>query len=152
MSLFLDTVELWLPLLLIVLGYSAGKAAETRHYASIHEREAMHLRVPVITSRTLEAGREVAEAGLSIGSVVVSIDAYKRLLMSLRAIVGGEARAYASLIDRARREALLRMRESAPEADLFVNFRFETMTLYSGRGNSPGAVEIVAYATAIRWV
>jgi uncharacterized protein YbjQ (UPF0145 family) len=150
MSILLDTVEIWLPLSLILLGYFAGRVAEKRHYASIHERERIHLRVPVITSKTLDDGREVADASLATGSVVISIDAYKRLLMGLRGLIGGEVKAYTSLIDRARREALLRMRESAPDADLFINFRLETTTLYSGRGSSPGSVEILAYATAVR--
>lgn len=150
MGLLLDTIEIWLPLLLLAIGYVAGKAAEKRHYASIHEREREHLRVAVITSRTLDDQRAVADASLATGSVVVAIDTYKRLLMGLRGLIGGEARAYSSLIDRARREALLRMRESAPGADLFINFRIETTTLYGGRSGSPGAVEILAYATAIR--
>jgi uncharacterized protein YbjQ (UPF0145 family) len=152
MEVFAETLELWLPLLLIVVGYTVGKVAEKRHYVSIHERERAHLRVPVVTSRTLDEGREVADAALATGSVVIAIDAYKRFLMGLRSLIGGEAKGYASLIDRARREALLRMRESAPEADLFLNFRMETTTLFSGRGKNPSSVEIIAYATAVRLV
>ena len=151
MDLALDTMELWLPLMLLALGYFAGRAAETRHYASIHEREKGYASVPIVTGKTLTDPRPVAAVTLATGSVVVSIDYYKRFLMGLRNIVGGEAKAYASLIDRARREALLRMRESQPEADLFLNFRMETATLYGGRAKSPGSVEIVAYATAIRF-
>ncbi len=151
MEIALDTMELWLPLVLLSFGYFAGRSAENRHYASIHARERQHVGVPVITARTLGEDRAIAASALATGSVVVSIDYYKRFLMGLRNIVGGEAKAYASLIDRARREAILRMRESQPEAELFLNLRMETATLYGGRAKSPGSVEIVAYATAIRF-
>ncbi len=150
-DLILASAQLWVPLLVLGLGYFAGRSAERTHYASIHAREESMPDVPLVTARTLHDDRPVAEANLVTGSVVVSIDAYKRFAMSLRNLVGGEARGYSSLIDRARREALLRMRESFPEADVFLNFRMETATLFSGRGKNPGSVEIVAYATAIRF-
>ena len=58
---------------------------------------------------------------------------------------------YASVIERGRREALLRMQESAPGADLFINCRIETSTISNGEGKAVGCAEVVAYATAIRF-
>ena len=47
------------------------------------------------------------------GSTVVSNDYFKRLLAILRNIFGGRVKAYESLLDRARREAVLRMKDEA---------------------------------------
>ena len=44
------------------------------------------------------------------GSAVISIDYFKRMLAALRNIVGGEVKSYETLVDRARREATLRMK------------------------------------------
>ena len=86
-----------------------------------------------------------------MGVVVVSIDYYKRFLMGFRKIFGGELRSYSPLIDRGRRESLLRMKESCPDADLFLNCRLETSTISSGKGKAVGCVEVVAYSTAIKF-
>ena len=151
MEVFLQSFEIWFSLGLIALGYGVGRYNERRHYASIHEREAKARAVPVVTGRKVSDDQTVASAELAMGSVVIAIDAYKSLLMGIRNFVGGESAAYASLIDRARREAALRMRESRPDADAFVNYRIQTATLFHGRGKSASSIEIIAYATALRF-
>ncbi len=88
---------------------------------------------------------------MALGSVVVSVDHYKRFLAGFRMIFGGEMHSYCSLIDRGRREALLRMRESFREADLFLNCRLETASISKGQGKATGTVEVVAYATGIKF-
>jgi uncharacterized protein YbjQ (UPF0145 family) len=140
-----------LPLLLLVLGYFAGSIAESRHYASIKEREARCLTVPTITSNDYDRSRPIAAAQLCVGSVVVSVDYFKRFLSSFRMIFGGEMHAYSSLIDRGRREALLRMKEQSPGADIFINCRIETSAISQGQGKTLGTVEVLAFATAIKY-
>lgn len=147
MELFVDPVT-W-PLLLVGLGYLAGRYAERRHYESIRARERSFIAVPSITAKTLHDPRPVNDARLAVGSVVVSVDYFKRMLMGFRQLFGGEIASYASLLDRARREAILRMKESCPGADMFLNCRLETATIFSGRGRATGSVEVVAYSTAI---
>lgn len=146
--------ELWnlrylLPLLLLALGYVAGQVAEKRHYRSIRAREKTFLHIPVLTTKALDDARPVAQATLAVGSVVVSVDYYKRFLALFRNAFGGELHSYSSLIDRGRREALLRMKESTPPADLFLNCRLETASISKGEGKATGTVEIMAYATAV---
>ena len=139
------------PLILILLGFFAGRIAERNHYKSIHEREEKFLSKPAITTKTIDNGREVQIAVLAVGSVVVSVDYFKRFLSAFRLIFGGELRAYASVLDRGKREAILRMKESNPNADLYLNFRMETASISKGRGKSIGSVEVVAYSTAITY-
>jgi uncharacterized protein YbjQ (UPF0145 family) len=84
------------------------------------------------------------------GSVVISYDHFKRFLAGLRMIFGGEVKSYVSLLDRGRREAVLRMKAKCPDADLIVNLRVETSSISKGgRRRGLGAVEVFAYGTAL---
>jgi len=148
---FIVLSGLFCVLFLLVLGFVAGKLAERNHYRSIREREGRTLNVPAVSFKTLDDPRFVREASLAVGSVVVSADYYKRLLMAFRKIFGGEVLSYSSVIDRGRREAVLRMKESCPDADLFLNCRLATASISNSRGKSTGCVEIIAYATAIKF-
>jgi uncharacterized protein YbjQ (UPF0145 family) len=136
---------------LTALGYFAGGWAERRHYRSIEKREQELLHIPAISMKSVPyPGEQVAMAEMVHGSAVISIDYFKRLLASLRNIFGGTVTSYESLLDRARREALLRMKESAPGADLFVNVRIETSSIgKSSRKKRVSCLEALAYGTAI---
>jgi len=138
-----------LPVLVLAVGYVAGKIAERNHYKSIHRREHGFLSTPTVTWKTLTDKRPIRCCELAIGSVVISVDHYKRFLMAFRRIFGGESFAYATVLDRGRREAILRMKESAPGAHLFLNTRLETSTISNGQGKTVGTAEVVAYSTAI---
>jgi uncharacterized protein YbjQ (UPF0145 family) len=146
-----DLAALLLAVALLGLGFFAGKVAEWRHYRSIREREGLTFKVPAVSFKTIDDPRPVRDVRLAVGSVVVSADYYKRFLMSFRKIFGGEVHSYSSVIDRGRREALLRMKESCPDADLFLNCRLTTSSITNTQGRDIGRVEVVAYGTAIEF-
>jgi uncharacterized protein YbjQ (UPF0145 family) len=136
---------------LVTLGYIAGSFAEKRHLRSIEKRETAQLSQPMVTLEHIPYPEDQIEsASLVAGSAVISVDYFKRLLASLRNIFGGTVKSYESLLDRARREALLRMRESAPDATAIVNVRLETASI-GRRANKKGVgcVEAIAYGTAL---
>ena len=136
---------------LLVLGYVAGSILEYLHYRSIRAREA-YLDVPAITFlRNLDPVTGVASARLVQGSVVVSIDYFKRFLAGLINLVGGTVTPYETLVDRARREALLRMKQEAHDMDVIVNVRLETSSLGQNARKSIGSVEVLAYGTALKY-
>ena len=83
------------------------------------------------------------------GSAVVSVDYFKRMVAALRNFFGGNIRAYETLVDRARREAILRLKQSCPDATQIINLRIETSSIYKGAGRQVGSVEVLAYATAL---
>ncbi len=139
------------PIFLIMVGYLAGRYAENSHFKSIRRREAQCAGIPVTTTKTFAHEKPVVETQLCVGSVVISIDYYKRFLAQLRNIFGGEVTAYSSLIDRGRREAILRMKEQCPDADMYVNLRLETATMFKGNQKSTGSVEMLCYATAVKF-
>jgi len=136
---------------LLILSYVTGKWMETRHYHRIRQREREFLARPAVTTKTLYDDRPVEQANLAMGSVVVSVDYFKRFVAGFHMLFGGELKAYAPLLDRGKREAILRMKESCPDADFYLNCRLETSAISSGRKNTIGCVEIVAYSTAIRF-
>ncbi|MBC8244337.1 MAG: heavy metal-binding domain-containing protein [Verrucomicrobia bacterium] len=151
MEIFLDILFLSIPFLVLLLAYVTGKIAEKRHYTRIRVREEQWVNIPAITGKHLPDLPAVASAELVVGSVVVSVDHFKRFLSNFRKFFGGELKSYSSVIDRGRREAILRMKESSPEADLFLNCRLETSSVSKGKGKAVGCAELVAYATAVRF-
>lgn len=145
-------ISLALPLLLIVLGRVLGSRIERKHYASIVERETRFASQPAFSTKQTDAPGAVRSANLAVGSVVVSVDHFKRFMSGFRMFFGGELRSYSSLIDRARREALLRMKESQPDAHAYVNTRLETSTISSTSGDEGiGTIEVLAYGTAVHY-
>ena len=136
---------------LLALGYFAGSAAERKHLESIRTRERELLPFVAVTMRSIPDLHTATRAGLVSGSVVVSVDYLKRFLASLKMIVGGRLSAYESLIDRGRREAILRMKEAALRQgfDAVINVRLESSRLASSRADGKGVagVEVMAYGT-----
>ena len=152
----MDSLELWIslaiPVVLIVVGRVVGARIERNHYRDIIEREARLKTRPAVTTKEPDAPGAIRSASLAVGSVVVSVDHFKRFLSGFRMIFGGEVRSYSSLIDRARREAVLRMKESQPDADAYLNTRLETSTIASTAGNEGmGTIEVLAYGTAVHY-
>lgn len=136
----------------LVLGFVFGQLNEKRHYRSIHEREKTWLHLPATASRYPLLQGKIARSELVNGSVVVSVDYFKRAAAGLRSIVGGPVKSYESLLDRAKREAILRLKESCPGAHEIVNLRLETAPLSKNARGGIGAVEVFAFATAIYMV
>jgi len=137
-------------LVLLAIGYGFGRATELRHFKSIRKREQALQSIPAIATKIPDPTLRPRETQLVTGNVVVSVDYFKRFIAGLRNLVGGRVTAYETLLDRARREAILRMKEeaSALGASLIFNVKFETASISKGRKNQIGAVEVYAYGTA----
>jgi uncharacterized protein YbjQ (UPF0145 family) len=138
-------------LTLLVIGYGFGRYSESRHYKSIISREKLMNALPAIASRIPPAVKQPCESQLVSGNVVVSVDYFKRFFFGLRNLVGGRVTGYETLLDRARREAILRMKEDAKRlgAQQVFNVKYETSSITKGRRQQVGAVEVLAYGTAI---
>lgn len=147
-------LQFGLPLALILLAYVAGSFLEKRHFRSIRLREDALHGFPVTAFRTLPRNWRVGSAELVTGNVVVSLDYFKRIIAGLRGLIGGRVKTYEPLLDRARREAVLRMVENAKSRgfDAVVNVRLETSRLANSRGNGEGTagVEMLAFGTALK--
>jgi uncharacterized protein YbjQ (UPF0145 family) len=137
-----------LPLLLIAIGYFVGRALEMRHYASIRARERALQSVVALNTRYVPEGVKVDGATMVSGSVVVSSDYFKTFVAGFRNLVGGRFRGYESLLERGRREALLRMKQQAQDGGsrLVIGVRFQTTRV---AGSQTPSMEIIAYGTAL---
>ena len=146
-------LQFGLPFLILVLAYFVGSMIERRHFRNLRKREAEASGYPVITFETLPADWTVGSTGLVSGNVVVSLDYFKRVIAGLRGLVGGRIKTYEPLLDRARREAMLRMIESSRQSgyDAIVNVRLETSRLANSRrdGDGVAGVEMLAFGTGI---
>lgn len=138
-------------LVLLVLGYVFGQMAERRHFKSIIDREQQYKHILCFNERTLPVQASSPEVALVAGNVVISIDYFKRIAAGLNNIFGGRVRAYESLIERARREAILRMKAEAEKlgGQAIFNVKLETASIYKGRGQQIGSVEVYAYGTTL---
>jgi uncharacterized protein YbjQ (UPF0145 family) len=136
---------------LFVLGYFAGSWNERRHYASIRRREKELAGVLVFSNRFPPAAGGRIDTRLVTGSVVISEDYFKGVLAGLYKIFGGRMRSYESLLDRARREAVLRMKLEAHTlgAKMIINVKFQTFAIGGRAQGSVKGVEILAYGTSV---
>ena len=138
---------------LLLLGLVFGRAAEQRHFRELKQKELILREVLVFSEKHPPADQEFRSANLVVGSVVIAEDYFKRIAASLKSLVGGRLTAYESLMDRGRREAIIRMKQAAREqgASMICNVRIETARLSESDSNRHAlfAAEFIAYGTAL---
>lgn len=136
---------------LLTVGFFSGRYQEKKHYASIIARETAPGQVMVFAARLPPPDLPASATQLVSGSVVISADYFKRFIAGLRMLIGGRLNTYESLLDRARREAILRMREEAKTlgATQIFNVKLETLSIGGRNPNSISCLEVLAYGTAI---
>jgi uncharacterized protein YbjQ (UPF0145 family) len=138
---------------LLAIGWFAGRANERRHFRELATSEARLRDILVFNERTPPPDRQFAGGRLVIGSVVIAEDYFKRIAAGLRGLIGGRVTVYESLLDRGRREAIVRMKEEAHRlgATMVFNVRLETSSLSEDQtGQSPMfSAEFIAYGTAL---
>ncbi|MGE0200755.1 MAG: YbjQ family protein [Candidatus Melainabacteria bacterium] len=143
-------------IVLMTVGYIAGSLNEQRHIRSLREREARFISMPSVpmSYKHMDPGKTqpIARAEMVAGSVVLAEDYFKGFLAKLKSFFGGNLTSYESLLDRARREAILRMKEQAGGADIIVNTRIESSSISGGNAGAEGVVpsiEAIAFGTAL---
>jgi len=157
-----DTIEQFnmfmnfgLPILILVIAYFIGSWIEKKHFKNIREREAKLHGFPVVSFDTMPDDWNVNSSHMVTGSIVISLDYFKRVIAGLKGLVGGRIKTYEPLLDRARREAVLRMTEEAQQQgyDAIFNVRLETSRLANARRDGKGVagVEMLAFGTAVKF-
>ena len=142
--------------ILSVLGftYITGCIIEKNHYKKIKQREMALFKQQHInlSAKNWKIDKKVKKVELVTGEVVISGDYFKNFVASLKNIFGGRLTSFESVLDRGRREAILRMREKAKYANFIINTRIESVMLnnvYSKE--SVPQCAIIAYGTAITY-
>ena len=142
--------------LMIGVAFFTGRAADRRHLKRIKHQENATRDFITTNFEPLPKGWQVETSQLVTGSVVISIDYFKRIMANLKGFFGGRIGVYEPIVDRARREALLRMKRKAIKQgyDAVINVRIEKYQIASTNSQSEGTagVEILAFGTAVRLV
>lgn len=141
-------IQLAFFLTLLTLGYFIGKRREKNHYLSIRKRERKTLHLPVHSDEKFS--QNYSEVKLFTGSVVIAQDYFKLITSIIKNLFGGNIQAYETLLDRGRREAMLRLKEDALiwGAQEVANLKVETSSISNGKGKQAGTCEVMVYATA----
>lgn len=143
-------------ILLIIVGvtYVTGTIIEKRHYKDIIKREIALIKKPIINAgaKTWNSKKKIKKIELVTGEVVISGDYFKNFAATLKSFFGGRLTTYESVLDRGRREAILRMRENAKDANFIINAKIESVMINDYyTNNSVPQCAIIAYGTAITY-
>ncbi len=135
---------------LLGLGFFFGRMNEARHFSRLDRREAELAHITVSNIKQIPDG--MTGSIFVDGNVVVSIDYFKRIGAALRGLVGGRVNTYTTLLERARREAIVRMKTQADETGAvhIANLRLESASVFNNAQAQIGSIEVYAYGTALR--
>lgn len=139
---------------LLCIGVIFGTMNERRHYKRLREDEAALSHILQTNLKHIPAPHNDLEEGavLVSGNVVVALDFFKIIVARLKSIIGGSLRSYESVLERARREAIVRMLKDADAkgATAVHNIRIEFSTIGGQNPKHPGGSEILAFGTAVK--
>ena len=130
--------------MLFLLGFSFGRYNERKHLAALEINEA---RLAYITTDNQRFATSLHQGQLISSNVVISHDYFKFVLASIQNVLGGRLKSYESILERARREAVVRLKLEAEKigATHIMGLRLSTTEM----GMQGKMVEVFAYGTAI---
>lgn len=135
-------------IVLFVVGWFFGARHERQHLAqlAVSEKELAHI---IVSSERFYQPSLAAnsEGELVLGSVVIAQDYFKMVIAKVLSLFGKNLTTYETLLDRSRREALVRMRTQAQAKGYnhIYGLRLEVSNI-----NQLGSmVEAIAYGTAV---
>lgn len=133
-----------LTLILFCIGWLFGRHIERKHLNELEEKEARlaYIRLDTNKFQTSELNGQLVSS-----NVVISHDYFKYIIAQIQNFFGGRLSTYESVVDRARREAVVRLKLEAEQmgAKHIMGLRLSTTEL----GMQGGMVEVFAYGTAI---
>src|SRR5690606_35011336 len=131
--------------ILFSVGFGFGRYNERKHLQYLAEQEQRLAYIAVNNSRFIPSNF----SGQMISSnVVISHDYFKYAIANIQNFLGGRLTSYESVVERARREAIVRLKLEAEKMDAqqIMGIRLSTTEL----GMQGGMVEVFAYGTAIQ--
>ena len=131
--------------ILFSVGFGFGRYNERKHLQYLAEQEQRLAYIAVNNNRFIPSNF----SGQMISSnVVISHDYFKYAIANIQNFLGGRLTSYESVVERARREAIVRLKLEAEKmgAQQIMGIRLSTTEL----GMQGGMVEVFAYGTAIQ--
>lgn len=136
---------------LLALGFFSGTFLERRHIRRLNAREADCAGVVGTQLKSFPGGVAPGSVPTMLAAEsVIASDYFKSFLSGVRKFFGGELGSYLTLLERARREAYVRILEQARDAgyDTVCNVRFETVDIGGATNPKRRAVTVAMLATA----
>lgn len=137
-------LKIGITLILFCIGWAFGRHIERKHLAELEQQEQQLAYIKIDNQRF----QKTASQGKMISSnVVLSHDYFKYIIAMIQNFFGGRLTTYETVLDRARREAVVRLKREAQRmgADHIMGLRLSTTEM----GMQGGMVEVFAYGTAI---
>ena len=130
-------------LILFSVGWTFGRHIEQKHLRELDEKEKLFAHIRIDTNRFTETS---ANGQLVSSNVVISHDYFKYVLANIQNFFGGRLTSYESVVERARREAMLRLKQEADRigANHIMGVRLSTTEL----GMQGGMVEVFGDGSA----
>ncbi|MFH7408054.1 YbjQ family protein [Acinetobacter variabilis] len=131
--------------ILFSVGFGFGRFNERKHLQYLDEQEQRLAYIRVNNSRFIES---TLPGHMISSNVVISHDYFKYAIANVQNMLGGRLTSYESVVERARREAIVRLKLEAEKigADQIMGIRLSATEL----GMQGGMVEVFAYGTAIQ--
>ncbi|ENU58704.1 heavy metal-binding domain-containing protein [Acinetobacter sp. RIT698] len=135
--------KIGLTLVLFFIGWGFGRFIEQKHLKELadNEQRLAHIRIDTNKFKVSEKHGQLISS-----NVVISHDYFKYIIAQIQNFFGGRLTTYESVVDRARREAIVRLKQEAENigATHIMGLRLSTTEL----GMQGGMVEVFAYGTA----
>lgn len=130
--------------ILFFIGWGFGRHIERKHFKQLDEQEQRLAHIRLDSSRFKTAD---TQGQLIISNVVISHDYFKMVWATIHNFFGGQLKTYETVVERARREAVVRLKHQAEQlgATQILGLRLCTTEI----GMQGGMVEVMAYATVI---
>lgn len=138
-------LKIGITLILFAIGWAFGRHIERKHLYQLEqqERELAHICIDTNRFSTSESKGQLVSS-----NVVLSHDYFKYIISMIQSLLGGRLTTYETVVDRARREAVVRLKLEAQKmgATQIMGLRLSTTEM----GMEGGMVEVFAYGTAIK--
>ena len=147
-------IALIITFLTLLVAFTTGTLIEKAHYKKLKKKEIELIRLPAVSFGTkhYKINKPVREVKLVCGEAVIAGDYFKNYVADLKNFFGGRLTSLESIMDRARREAIVRMKEQAKGSDIIINVRLESsMMNHVDMKNSVTKCAVYAYGTAITY-
>lgn len=124
---------------------------EYKLYRSLRLQEKRLANVNVIPSAFPHVQKPAPTLVLVAGNVVISVNYFKRMIAWLNRLLGGHLKSYETLVERGRREAVVRMKQQASVigGTMVFNVKISTSCISKGYMDGVSSLEILAYGTAL---
>lgn len=131
---------------LFFVGWAVGRSVEAKHFKALDAQEQRLAYILTDSSRFKSSDQP---GQLISSNVVISHDYFKYVIATIQNFFGGRLTSYETVVERARREALVRLKLEAEKngATHILGLRLSTTDIWM-----PGMTEVFAYGTAVRSV